>query len=93
MLRQPHNTLFDIYKAIFLNYLPQQTCETILKLKILLIHVYKETIWKIRNLATHQNQIFCKRTIQTIFNGKIKWLKKHYTNCLLFQELTKEYDV
>ena len=93
MLRQPHNTLFDIYKAIFLNHLPQQTCETILKLKILLIHVYKETIWKIRNLATHQNQIFCKRTIQTIFNGKIKWLKKHYTNCLLFQELTKEYDV
>ena len=93
MLRQPHNTLFDIYKAIFLNKLPQQTCETILKLKILLIHVYKETIWKIRNLATHQKQIFCKRTIQTIFNGKIKWLKKHYTNCLLFQELTKEYDV
>ena len=65
MLRQPHNTLFDIYKAIFLNHLPQQTCETISKLKILLIHVYKETIWKIRNLATHQNQIFCKRTIQT----------------------------
>ena len=55
LLRQPHNTLFNVFKAIFFNILPQQFNGEYLEVKQLLIHIYRETIWKIRNLATHKN--------------------------------------
>ena len=74
LLRQPHNTLFNVYNAVFLNLLPNEdTCDTIKKYKVLFIHIYKETIWKIRNLATHQNHSFKNDTIVKIFRSKVKW--------------------
>ena len=91
MLRQPHNTLFDPYNAIFLNQLPNQTLDEYFKLKILLIHVYKEIIWKIRNMATHHGNVFCKATIKKIFSGKIKWLRERHRECNPFQEITNDF--
>ena len=91
MLRQPHNTLFDPYNAIFLNQLPNPTSDEYFKHRILLIHVYKEIIWKIRNMATHHGNVFCKRTIKKIFSGKIKWLRERHKECIFFQEITNDF--
>ena len=92
MLRQPHNTLFNPYNAIFLNQLPNQTLDEYFKLKILLIHVYKEIIWKIRNMATHHGNVFCKATIKKIFSSKIKWLRERHRECNPFQEITNDFE-
>ena len=91
LLRQPHNTLFNVFKAIFFNILPQQFNGEYLEVKQLLIHIYRETIWKIRNLATHKNQSFNKDTIRKIFIAKIKWQRFFMPENAFFGELTNEY--
>ena len=73
LLRQPHNTYFDTYNAIFLNTLMQQQNTTELSmLKLAFVAVYKETIWIVRNQTTHRNYRFSEHKITSLFHCKVK---------------------
>ena len=79
LLRQPHNTYFDIYKTIFLNTLKEQQNSTELTmLKLAFVAIYKETLWLVRNQTTHNNQRFSEEKITSFFHCKIKKLFQIY---------------
>ena len=82
LLRQPHNTYFDPYNAIFLNTLTQQQNTTeLFMLKLAFVAIYKETIWLVRNQTTHRNYRFSENKITSLFHCKIKHLFKSFQDC------------
>ena len=73
LLRQPHNTYFDLYNAIFLNTIMQQQNTTELSmLKLAFVAIYKETVWIVRNQTTHKNYRFSENKITSLFHCKVK---------------------
>ena len=75
MLRQPHNTFVDPYKAIFLNSIEKEA-NTIYYLKSAIYAIYRDTFWQSRNQATHRGYRFTNTLITKIFNNKINFFHK-----------------
>ena len=71
LLRQPHNTYIDLYKSIFLNIVPKEDDDDLYRVKKAFVAIYRETIWTIRNDATHKNHQFSGEQIRKIFSNKV----------------------
>ena len=78
LLKQPTTSSFDLYKAIFLNIIPQEKNKDIHFLKLSLVALYRDTIWKARNQATHKNCKISDTTLSTIFISKTNYLLKRF---------------
>ena len=76
LLRQQTNNSFDLYKAIFLNIIPNEIDKEIYFLKLALIAIYREAIWTARNQATHKECHISDRSLSTIFINKTRYLLK-----------------
>lgn len=76
LLRQPHNTFIDPYKAIFLNSIPKETTKDLYFVKLAIIAIYRETIWTSRNNATHNGYMFSRDHFLRLFGNKINFFFK-----------------
>ena len=71
LLRQPHNTYIDLYKSIFLNIVAKEDDDDLCRVKKAFVAIYRETIWTIRNDATHKNYKFSGEQVRKIFSNKV----------------------
>ena len=76
LMRQPHNTFIDPYKAIFLNSIPKETTKDLYFVKLAIIAIYRETIWTSRNNATHNGYMFSSDHFLRLFGNKINFFFK-----------------
>ena len=70
LLTPNHNTPLDTYKAIFLNIIPNETRDFHL-IKLHVLAIYRETIWKIRLDTKFNDKRHTPQTIHDLFTYKL----------------------
>ena len=78
LLKLPTTSPFDLYKAIFLNIIPKERNKEVYFFKLALVAIYRDTIWKARNQATHKNCKISDTTLSAMFISKTKYLLKRF---------------
>ena len=71
LLRQPHNTLHDPYKAIFLNIYVHSNKITA-EIRNIVLAVYRETVWLARIRSKFNNRRFTRDSLTNTFMAKLR---------------------
>ncbi len=74
LLRQSNNTVINLFKAIFLNCIEQESNIDVYYLKLAFVALYRDAIWTARNQATHKNYKWSGTQLANIFISKTKYI-------------------
>ena len=86
-LKQTDNSTIDLFKAVFLNHIQQESNIDVYYFKLAFIALYRDAIWTARNQATHKNYKWSETQLANIFISKIKYILKVFRN----SEVVKNY--
>ena len=87
LLKQTDNSAIDLFKAVFLNHIQQESNIDVYYFKLAFIALYRDAIWTARNQATHKNYKWSETQLANIFISKIKYILKLFRN----SEVVKNY--
>ena len=87
LLKQTDNSTIDLFKAVFLNHIQQESNIDVYYFKLAFIALYRDAIWTARNQATHKNYKWSETQLANIFISKIKYILKLFRN----SEVVKNY--
>ena len=80
LLKQSNNTNINLFKAIFLNCIEQESNIDVYCLKLAFVALYRDAIWTARNQATHKNYKWSGTKLANIFISKTKYIFKLLRN-------------
>ena len=80
LLKQSNNTNINLFKAIFLNCIEQESNIDVYYLKLAFVALYRDAIWTARNQATHKNYKWSGTQLANIFISKTKYIFKLLRN-------------